>query len=63
MTEEEKETPRYCPNCGDEEINVRGKTESGSWIISCNDCDLDYLIRDVTGKTSIKIAVEGSPEA
>ena len=63
MTEEEEEKPFYCPFCAEGDVDVQGKAEDGSWVVSCEDCEKDYLVRDVTGKVTVKFQVEKSPGA
>lgn len=61
MTHEEGgEEPICCPFCGSEDdIDVLGKTADGAYVISCERCSLEVLIKDVTGKVRITIEVEG----
>jgi len=54
---EEKE-PKYCPNCSEDNTDIRGETDNNFYVMRCRDCDIDWLIKDVTGKVTIKVEVK-----
>jgi len=55
----EEEEPQFCPYCGSEDnIEHLGKTEGGAYIMHCDQCDTDFLVRDVTGKVKVSVEVK-----
>jgi len=54
----EEEEPCYCPNCAEGNTVILGKTKDGFYVLRCNDCDYDWLVKNVTGKVRVTVGVE-----
>jgi len=54
----EEEEPFYCPNCAEGNTVILGKTKDGFYVLRCNNCNYDWLVKNVTGKVRVTVGVE-----
>ena len=56
MSENGEDEPEFCPFC-QEDVIVIGKTGLGFWVLRCQSCGAETLVKNVIGKLSVSFTV------